>query len=129
MGESRPEKNTLVRLRELWRPFAEATNCSVAGLQAALRHQRAVRQEVLVLLLVIPAGFWLGDSGVERALLIGSWLLVLVVEIINSAIETVVDRVGLERNELSGRAKDLGSAAVFLAIVLAGVVWLLVAGG
>ncbi|MGH7844255.1 MAG: diacylglycerol kinase [Candidatus Binatia bacterium] len=116
----------LRRFLDVWKPLAYATRCSVAGLRAALRHHRAVRQEVLVLLLIIPAGLWFGDSGVERALLIGSWLLVLVVEIINSAIETVVDRVGLERNELSGRAKDLGSAAVFLAIVLAGFVWALV---
>ena len=116
----------LRRFLDVWQPLANATKCSVAGLREAFWHQRAFRQEVLLLLLIIPAGLWFGDSGVERALLIGSWFLVMVVEIINSAIETIVDRVGLERNELSGRAKDLGSAAVFLAIVLAGLVWLFV---
>ena len=116
----------LRRFLEVWKPLVYATRCSVAGLRAALRHQRAFRQEVLVLLLIIAAGLWFGKNGIERALLIGSWLLVIVVEIINSAIETVVDRAGLERNELSGRAKDLGSAAVFLAIVLAALVWLFV---
>ena len=73
----------------------------------------------------MPIAWWLGRNGVERALLIGSVLLVVVVELINSAVETVVDRIGPEHHELSGRAKDLGSAAVFCSIVLAGVFWLM----
>lgn len=70
-----------------------------------------------------PLGIWLGQSGVERALLVGSLMLVLIVELLNSAVETLVDRIGSERHELSGIAKDLGSAAVFVALVLVVVVW------
>lgn len=106
--------------------LVKATRYSLKGLLAAFRREQAFRQEVLVLVFVIPAGLWLGKNGVERVLLIGSWLLVMVVELINSAIEAVVDRVGLERNELAGRAKDLGSAAVFCAIVLAIALWVVV---
>ncbi len=106
--------------------LVNATRYSLKGLQAAFRLEQAFRQEVLVLVFVIPTGLWLGKNGVERALLIASWLLVMVVELINSAIEAVVDRVGLERNELAGKAKDLGSAAVFCAIVLAIALWIVV---
>lgn len=91
-----------------------------------MRTEAAFRLELLVLVLLIPAAWRLTTVGVERALLIGSWLLVMIVELINSAIETVVDRIGSERHDLSGRAKDLGSAAVFGAIVLAASVWLFV---
>jgi diacylglycerol kinase (ATP) len=77
------------------------------------------------LLVVIPAAFWLGRTAIERALLIGSWLLVIVVELINSAIESVVDRIGSDFHDLSGRAKDLGSAAVFCSILLTGTIWLM----
>ena len=73
-----------------------------------------------------PLGVWLGQSGVERALLVGSLMLVLIVELLNSAVEALVDRIGSERHELSGVAKDLGSAAVFVALVLVVVVWSLV---
>ena len=103
-----------------------ATWYSLAGLRAAARHEEAFRQELAVLVIAVPVALWLGKSGIERALLIGSCLLVIVVELVNSAIEAVVDRVGPERNDLAGRAKDLGSAAVFCAIVLAIVVWVCV---
>jgi diacylglycerol kinase (ATP) len=106
-----------------------ATRYSCQGLRQAWHRQPALRYEVFLTLLVIPMGWLLGNNGVERALLIGSWLLVLVIEIVNSAIETVVDRIGSELHELSGHAKDLGSAAVLGSIVLAGVVWLLVLFG
>jgi len=76
--------------------------------------------------LVIPLGLWLGHGGVERALLIAPVLLILIIELVNSAIEATVDRIGYERHALAGLAKDLGSAAVFMAFVLLGVVWLLV---
>ena len=125
----RRAKGMFCRITELWQHLVYATTCSLAGLRSAFQHERSFREELGVLLFVIPAGLWLGDGGVERALLIGSWILVLVVELVNSALETVVDRVGLETNELSRRAKDLGSAAVFSAMVLAGVVWLLVLTG
>jgi len=75
---------------------------------------------------VIPLGLWLGQTGVERALLVGPVLLLLIVELLNSSIEAVVDRVGLERHRLSGLAKDIGSAAVFMAFVLLVTVWALV---
>ena len=77
-------------------------------------------------MLLVPLGLWLGADGVERALLVGSWLLVLIVELLNSAIEAVVDRIGAQPHELSGRAKDAGSAAVLVAIALAVLVWVLV---
>ena len=117
------------QIADVWQRLIYATTCSLAGLKSAVRHERSFRQELGILLFVIPAGLWLGNGAVERALLIGSWLFVMVIEIVNSAIETVVDRVAPEPNELSGRAKDLGSAAVFAAIVLAGVVWFLVLTG
>lgn len=97
---------------------------SIAGFKACIKHEEAFRQEVLVVLILLPIGFWLGQSGSERALLVGSLLLVPLVEILNSAIEAVVDRFGGELHELSGRAKDMGSAAVFLSIVIALFVWL-----
>jgi len=80
----------------------------------------------VVAVVVIPLGLYMGKTGVERALLVGPMVLVLVVELLNSAIETTVDRVGLERHELSGLAKDLGSAAVLTSFLLLGLNWLLV---
>jgi diacylglycerol kinase (ATP) len=109
--------------------LVKATRYSLAGLQAAWQHEAAFRQELIVLVIAIPAALRLGTSGVERALLIGCWLLVMVVELINSAIEAGVDRIGLQRDELAGRAKDLGSASVFCAIVLAISVWVIVLAG
>ena len=103
-----------------------ATRNSLHGLGAGWREQAALRYEVYVLVVVVPVGWYSGRSSVERALLIGSYLLVIVIELINSAVETVVDRIGREHHELSGRAKDLASAAVLGAIVNAAVVWLLI---
>lgn len=103
-----------------------AIRCSSAGLAAAWKNEEAFRQEGLAGLVLLPLGLWLGDTGVERALLAGSVLLVLIVEMLNSAVEAVVDRIGPERHELSGRAKDLGSAAVSFALLHVVVVWLLV---
>jgi diacylglycerol kinase (ATP) len=95
------------------------------GLRAGWRTQAALRYEFCVLLVAVPLALWLGRTNVERALLIGSCLLVIVVELINSAIESVVDRIGSEFHDLSGRAKDLGSAAVFCSIILAATIWLM----
>lgn len=103
-----------------------ATGNSWAGLRAAFKHEAAVRQELLLLVVLTPLAFWLGETGVEYALLIGSLLLVLMVELLNSAIEAVVDRIGPEHHELAGRAKDIGSAAVFVALAHAALIWLLV---
>ena len=105
--------------------IVRAFGYSVQGLRACFRHEAAFRQEVFVALLLVPLGFWLGADGAEKALLVGSWLLVMIVELLNSAVEATVDRFGSERHELSGRAKDIGSAAVLLAIGLAILVWAL----
>ena len=106
-----------------WRRLRNATRYSLQGLRACYRHEQAFRQEVGVLLLALPLGAWFGETGVERVLLIGSWLVVLIVELLNSAIESVVDRIGDEPHKLSGRAKDMGSAAVFLSLMLVLVLW------
>ncbi len=103
-----------------------ATGYSLAGLRTTFSNEPAFRQELLVLLLVIPSAFWFGEKGVEYALLIGSWLLVIMVELLNTAVEAVVNRIGSEHTELAGRAKDCGSAAVFIAIILSVIVWLMV---
>jgi diacylglycerol kinase (ATP) len=106
--------------------LVRATVVSLIGLRDVYRSEAAFRQELLVLLLIIPAAWLLASAGVERALLIGSWMLVVVVEMVNSAIEAAVDRIGKERHELSRKAKDFGSAAVFCSIVLSVAVWTLV---
>jgi diacylglycerol kinase (ATP) len=108
------------------RRMVNACAFSLAGFKACFKHEAAFRQELLALLPLLPLALWLGLDGVERALLVGVLLLVLIVELLNSAIEAIVDRVGLERHELSGRAKDIASAAVFLILVLAATVWLLI---
>lgn len=100
-----------------------ATNYSFKGYRAAWKNEAAFRQEGVVLLLAVVFSFWLDIDTISRVLLIITVALVVIVEILNSAIEAVVDRIGLEYNELSGRAKDLGSAAVLSAIVLALTVW------
>jgi diacylglycerol kinase (ATP) len=99
------------------------------GLIGAFREEEAFRQELLFALVVIPIGLWVGHNGVERALLIAPVFLILIVELLNSAIEATVDRIGLERHALAGLAKDIGSAAVMVSFVLLGVVWLLVLMG
>ena len=104
----------------------KASGYSWQGLCAAWRHEAAFRQEVLLAVVMIPIGLYLGANGVEKALLISSVLLILLVEILNSAVEAVVDRFGDEQHELSGRAKDMGSAAVALALAIMVVVWALV---
>lgn len=104
----------------------KAFGASYRGFRGAFAGEAAFRQELAVAAVVVPLGLYLGHSGVERALLVGPMLLVLIVELINSAIEATVDRVGLEHHELSGLAKDLGSAAVLSSFVLLGLTWLLV---
>ena len=93
------------------------------GLRDAWRHEAAFRQELLLVAVLLPLGLYLGDNGIERALLVGSLLLILIVELLNSAVEAGVDRVSAEHHDLSKRAKDLGSAAVMLALANAAVVW------
>jgi diacylglycerol kinase (ATP) len=103
-----------------------ALGASVNGLVGAFREEAAFRQELALAALVIPLGLRLGHSGVERALLIAPMLLILIVELLNSAIEATVDRIGFERHKLAGLAKDIGSAAVLMSFVLLTAVWLLV---
>jgi diacylglycerol kinase (ATP) len=103
-----------------------ALEASWRGLAGAFREEAAFRQELAFAALVIPLGLWLGHTGVERALLIAPALLILVVELVNSAIEATVDRIGFERHALAGLAKDIGSAAVFMSFVLFFAVWVLV---
>ena len=104
----------------------KAAGYSCQGLKATFKYEAAFRQELALLLILIPLAIWLGDNGIEYALLIGSCLLVLITELFNSAIEAVVDRFGGEMHELSGRAMDMGSAAVFVALVNAVLVWVFV---
>lgn len=96
------------------------------GIRAAFKHEAAFRQELLLAMLLVPLAFWLGKTGMEIALMLACVLLVLIVEIINSAIEAVVDRFGMERHELCGRAKDMGSAAVLFSLVNLTLVWALI---
>ena len=109
-------------LRRVW----NALLYSFDGLTAAFRHEDAFRQEVFLAAIMIPAVFFLPASGAGKALMIGAVLLVLIVELLNSAVEAAVDRISLENHQLAKRAKDIGSAAVFIALVNVPVVWLLV---
>ena len=99
------------------------------GLLGCWREEEAFRQECLGAIVVLPAGIWFGHSGVERALLVAPMFLILIVELLNSAVETAIDRIGTERHALSGLAKDLGSAAVFVSFLLLAATWALVLVG
>lgn len=103
--------------------ITRAFGFSLAGLRAAYRKESAFRQELILTIVLVPLGLWLGQNGVERTLLIGSILLVLIVELLNSAIEATVDRGGKDWDKLAGRAKDMGSAAVLIALLLLGLTW------
>jgi diacylglycerol kinase (ATP) len=109
-----------------WRRVANAFGFSLKGLKACYKLEEAFRQELLVIIPLMPVALWLGGTPTERALLVGSLLIVPIVELLNSAIEANVDRVGYERHELSGRAKDIASAAVLLSIVFATATWALI---
>lgn len=103
-----------------------ALGYSLQGLKAIWRMEAAFRQEVAMSVVLIPLGFYLGEGGVEKTLLVCSCLLVMVVEVLNSAVEAVVDRVGHEKHELSGVAKDLGSLAVLFSLIMLTVTWVLI---
>lgn len=111
------------------RRVINAAGYSKDGLKAAFQHEDAFRQEVFAALIMIPLAVWLGGNGIGRALMIGSVLLVLVVELLNSAIEATVDRVSLEHHKLAKRAKDIGSAAVLIALLNVLATWSLVLFG
>ncbi|MBF0620663.1 MAG: diacylglycerol kinase [Magnetococcales bacterium] len=103
--------------------FFKAFGWSLAGLKAAWRNEMAFRQECIAGIVLIPSAIWLGETGVERAVLLASLLLVLSLELVNSAIEAAVDRCSEEHHPLAGRAKDLGSAAVFVSLVATVAIW------
>ena len=109
-------KKGLVRL---W----NATGYSRDGILAAWRHEAAFREEILLAAITIPLAFYLGKTGVERALLVGSIILILIVEILNSAVEAVVDKASPEKHDLAKRAKDMGSAAGLFSLTNAAVIW------
>ncbi|HEX5338647.1 MAG TPA: diacylglycerol kinase [Gallionella sp.] len=106
-------------LRRVW----NACGYSLAGLRAAYQHEAAFRQETLLAVILIPLAVWLPVGAFGKALMIGSVLLVIIVELLNSAIEAIVDRISTEHHELSGRAKDIGSAAVLVSLVNMVVIW------
>jgi diacylglycerol kinase (ATP) len=110
--------------RQVWNAF----RWSMKGLRAAWRHEASFRLEAMLAVVLVPLGLWLGEGGVEKLLLVLGPLLVLSAELLNSAIEAVVDKVSPEFNELAGRAKDMGSAAVFVLLVLVAVSWALILG-
>lgn len=108
-------------LRRLW----NALGYSLDGLVSAFRHEEAFRQEMLLAAVLVPAAFLVNVSGIARALMVGSVLLVLIVELVNSSIEAAVDRISLEDHRLAKRAKDIGSAAVLVSLINVALVWLL----
>ena len=119
MKTDRPKPTGLIRL-------INAFGNTWKGYVGAFREEAAFRQELALCVVLFPLGLWLGENGVERALLVGPIFIVLIVELLNSGIEATVDRIGLERHQISGLAKDLGSAAVFTSFALLAVVWALV---
>lgn len=100
-----------------------STRYSWKGLKAAFRNEAAFRQEVGITVILLPLAWWIGEGPISWLLLVSSLFFVLIVELLNSAIENVVDRIGTEHHELSGRAKDIGSAAVMLSLIMAGLTW------
>lgn len=100
-----------------------STKYSLQGLKSAVKNETAFRHELFLGLFAVPLALLLGDDKFEISLMIGAYLIVLIAELLNSAVECVVDRIGTERHELSGRAKDQGSAAVFVALVNCAIVW------
>lgn len=111
----------------LMRHIVNALIWSVAGIKAAWKHEIAFRAQVVVIAIMLPVGFWLARTVVEWFILFGSCMLVLITELLNSALESIVDRIGPEPHELSGRAKDLGSAAAFFSMITAAIIWALIA--
>ena len=118
-----PPTGAMPRLTAHLAHVFRAFGWSLAGLRSALRHETSFRLEVSLFVILAPLGIWLGQSGLERAALIGSLLLVLIVELMNSAVEAAIDRISDEHHRLSKRAKDLGSAAVFLCLINVPITW------
>lgn len=112
-----PENNTGVRR------LMNAARFSFHGLKACFRTEEAFRQEVFASIVLIPLGFYMGETGVEKALLVSAVLFVMIVELLNTAVERAIDRISFERHNLSKESKDMGSAAVLLALAIAAVIW------
>ena len=115
-----PKNNTGIRR------IINAFFFSMHGFRACFKTEEAFKQEVFLSLIMIPSAFWLGEGVVEQLLLIGTVVLVLIVELLNTAVERAIDRISFEKHELSKEAKDMGSAAVFLALVFTGLTWALI---
>ena len=101
----------------------KATGYSIQGLKSTFQYEQAFRLEVYIFIILLPLAIWLGSSPLDYFLLIGSWVFVMIVELLNSAVEAAIDRIGMEKHELSGRAKDIGSAAVMVSVFLAIGAW------
>ena len=112
-------KTGVTGIRRVW----NALFYSLAGMRLAWQHEAAFRQELTLVILLLPVAFWLGPTAVERSLLIGCLFVVLITELLNSANEAIVDRVGTERHPLSGQSKEMASAAGFLSLLLTAIVW------
>lgn len=123
-----PGDSSALKGRRGWRRLVNATRYTIDGLVAAWRHEEAFRQELVIAAVLLPVALWLPLSAVERVLLIGSLLLVLIVELLNTAIEVAVDRDSVEIDPLGKRAKDYGSAAVMIALLVAGMTWVTILG-
>jgi diacylglycerol kinase (ATP) len=108
------------------RRLVNAFGYSISGTLAAFKHEDAFRQEVILSAVLIPLALYLGQTGIEQALMIASILLVIIVELLNSSVEATVDRISVKRHKLSKRAKDIGSAAVFFSLINATVIWFLI---
>ena len=106
--------------------IAKAAGYSIAGLKAAYKNEAAIRQETWLMVIFLPLAFYVGHTNIERILLVGATLLVYIVELLNSAIEAAVDHTSIEAHQLAGRAKDIGSAAVFIALINFAITWALV---
>jgi diacylglycerol kinase (ATP) len=119
MNQTRPAVNTRRGLKRL----LAATGFSLRGIRTAWQSEQAFRQEVVLAVLLLPASWWLGTTAIERVLLAATVILVLIVELLNTAVEYTVDRIGTDHHELSGRAKDIGSAAVLLSLLLWALTW------
>jgi diacylglycerol kinase (ATP) len=126
--ERAPTDSTALKGQRGVRRLMNATRYSLEGLAAAWRHENAFRQELVLCIVLLPIAFWLPLPGAEKVLLIGSLLLVLIVELLNTAVEAAVDRDSVEINPLGKRAKDYGSAAVMIALLLAGLTWVTILG-
>jgi diacylglycerol kinase (ATP) len=108
------------------RRLINAFGYSIAGTFAAFKHEDAFRQEVILSAILIPLALYLGQTGIEQALMIASIILVIIVELLNSSLEATVDRISVKRHKLAKRAKDIGSAAVFFSLINATVIWFLI---